>query len=132
MNKVILQGRLTRDPEERISGEMAITKFGIAVDRKFKRDGEPTADFFNCTAFGKMAEVISKYFAKGNKITVAGRIATSNYTDKEGNKKNGFEIIVEDFDFCESKGNKDEGSKGDDSINGFEIVTEETPAELPF
>lgn len=77
MNKVILMGRLTRDPEIRYSAgdsQLQIARFGLAVDRKYKREGEPTADFFECTAFGKQAEFVEKYFRKGIKILLTGRI----------------------------------------------------------
>ena len=88
MNKTILMGRLTRDPEVRYSQtdrNMAIAKFSLAVDRRFKKQGdETTADFFNCTAFGKQAEFVEKYLKKGIKVVVTGRIQNDNYTNKEG------------------------------------------------
>ena len=87
MNKVILMGRLTRDPEVRYSqgaNPTAVARFSIAVDRRFKREGEPDADFFNCTAFGKQAEFIERYLRKGVKILTAGRIQNDNYTNKDG------------------------------------------------
>lgn len=87
MNKVILMGRLTRDPEVRYSqgaSQTAVARFSIAVDRRFKREGEPDADFFNCTAFGKQAEFIERYLRKGVKVVVCGRIQNDNYTNKEG------------------------------------------------
>ena len=92
MNKIILMGRLTRDPEVRYGGasNTAIAKFSIAVDRRFKRDGEPTADFFNVTAFGKQGEFVEKYLHKGTKIVLDGEIRNDNYTNKEGQKVYGF------------------------------------------
>ena len=106
MNKVILMGRLTRDPEIRYSqgeGSMAIARFSLAVDRRFKRDGEATADFFNCTAFGKQADFVEKYLKQGSKILVTGRIENNNYTDKNGNKVYSVQIMIEELEFAESK-----------------------------
>jgi single-strand DNA-binding protein len=105
MNKVILMGRLTRDPEVRYGGasNTAIAKFSIAVDRRFKRDGEPTADFFNVTAFGKQGEFVEKYLHKGTKIVLDGEIRNDNYTNKEGQKVYGFQIIANSIEFAESK-----------------------------
>ena len=106
MNTVILCGRLTRDPEVRYSqGEnsMAIASFSVATNRKFKRDGEPDADFFNCTAFGKQAEFVEKYLKKGIKVLVTGRLQNNTYEDKQGNKVTATQIITEEVEFCESK-----------------------------
>lgn len=106
MNKVILMGRLTRDPEIRYSqgdNSMAIARFSLAVDRRFKRDGEATADFFNCTAFGKQAEFVEKYLKQGSKILVTGRVENNNYTDKNGNKVYSVQIMIEEMEFAESK-----------------------------
>ena len=106
MNKIILLSRLVRDPEVRYSqGEnsMAIASFSVAVNRKFKRQGEPEADFFNCTAFGKQAEFVEKYLKQGTKILLAGRLQNNNYTNKEGQKVYGVQIMVEEIEFAESK-----------------------------
>ena len=107
MNKVILMGRLTRDPEVRYSqgdSQMAIARFSLAVDRRFKRQGETvTADFFNCTAFGKQGEFVEKYLKQGTKVVVTGRIQNDNYTNKEGQKVYSVQIIVEEIEFAESK-----------------------------
>ena len=107
MNKVILMGRLTRDPEVRYSqgeGQMAIARFSLAVDRRFKRQGDTvTADFFNCTAFGKQGEFVEKYLKQGTKVLVTGRIQNDNYTNKEGQKVYSVQIIVEEMEFAESK-----------------------------
>lgn len=106
MNKVILMGRLTRDPEVRYSqGEnsMAIGRFSIAVDRRFKRDGDATADFFNCVAFGRQGEFVEKYLKQGTKVVVSGRIQNNNYTNKNGEKVYSVEITVEEIEFAESK-----------------------------
>lgn len=103
MNKVELIGRLAKDVDFRQSGENGISKFTIACDRRFKSDNGPSADFINCVAFGKTAETISKYFVKGNKIAICGRIQTGNYTNKNGDKVYTTEVAVEEFYFVESK-----------------------------
>ena len=107
MNKVILMGRLTRDPEVRYSqgdSQMAIARFSLAVDRRFKRQGDTvTADFFNCTAFGKQGEFVEKYLKQGTKVVVTGRIQNDNYTNKEGQKVYSVQVIVEEIEFAESK-----------------------------
>ena len=106
MNKVILMGRLTRDPEVRYSaGEnsLAIARYTLAVDRRFKRDGEATADFISCVAFGRTAEFAEKYFRQGLKIAISGRIQTGSYVNREGQKVYTTEVVVEDQEFAESK-----------------------------
>lgn len=114
MNKVILMGRLTRDPEIRYStGEnaTAIARYSLAVDRRFKRDGEPTADFINCVAFGKTAEFAEKYFRQGIKIAISGRIQTGSYTNKDGVKVYTTDVVVEEQEFAESKSASENNSK---------------------
>lgn len=114
MNKVILMGRLTRDPEVRYStGEnaTAIARYSLAVDRRFKRDGEPTADFINCVVFGKGAEFAEKYLQKGTKIAVVGRIQTGSYTNKDGVKVYTTDVIVEEQEFAESKSASENNTK---------------------
>ena len=106
MNKVILMGRLTRDPEVRYTqgdNAMAIARYSLAVDRRFKRDGEPDADFINCVAFGKAGEFAEKYLKKGTKIAVVGRIQTGSYTNKDGQKVYTTDVVVEEQEFAESK-----------------------------
>ena len=106
MNKAILMGRLTRDPDVRYSqGEnpMAIARYTLAVDRRFKRDGEQSADFINCLAFGKSAEFAEKYFKQGTKIAVSGRIQTGSYTNKDGQRVYTTDVVVEEQEFAESK-----------------------------
>lgn len=103
MQSVIMLGRLTRDVEGGQKGDTAYARFGIAVDRKYKREGQPTADFFNCTVFGKRAEFVQKYFTKGMKIIIRGTIQNDEYTNKDGEKVKTTTIIVEDADFVESK-----------------------------
>jgi single-strand DNA-binding protein len=104
MNKVILVGRLARDPELRTTTTgTSVCSFAIAVDRRFKRDGQPTADFFNVTAWGKQGEVISQYLRKGRQIAISGRLQTRNYTAKDGSKRYTTEVILEEFDFIGSR-----------------------------
>ena len=110
MNKVILMGRLTRDPEVRYSaGEnsLAIARYTLAVDRRFKRDGEATADFISCVVFGRGAEFAEKYFHQGIRIVVSGRIQTGSYTNREGQKVYTTEVVVEEQEFAESKAASD-------------------------
>lgn len=114
MNKAILMGRLTKDPEVRYStGEnaTAIARYTLAVDRRFKRDGEPTADFISCVAFGRSGEFAEKYLHKGTKIAVVGRIQTGSYTNKDGVKTYTTEVVVEEQEFAESKSASEHNSK---------------------
>lgn len=107
MNKVILMGRLTRDPDVRYSqtanGSMAVARYTLAVGRRFKKDGETNADFISCVAFGKVGEFAEKYLRQGTKIVVEGRIQTGSYTNKDGNKVYTTDIYVENCEFAESK-----------------------------
>ena len=116
MNKAILMGRLTRDPEVRYTqgeNQLAIARFTLAVDRRFNRNGdENTADFISCVSFGKTAEFAEKYFRKGTKIAVTGRIQTGSYTNKDGVKVYTTEVVVEEQEFAESK-NSNGGNSGD-------------------
>ena len=106
MNKVILMGRLTREPEVRLAGETQVAKYSLAVDRRFKKD---EADFISCVAFGKGAEFAEKWLHKGTKVVVTGRIQTGSY-EKDGRKVYTTDVIVEDQEFAESK-------KQDDFVN---------------
>ena len=143
MNKVILMGRLTRDPEVRYSnGGSTVARFSLAVDRKFKREGdEQTADFINCVAFGKTAEFIEKYFFKGTKMVLEGRIQTGNYTNQEGQKVYTTDVVVEQVEFAESKvPNENNGAyvtagRPSPSVavgDGFMNIPDEIDEELPF
>ena len=110
MNKVILMGRLTRDPEVRytsVENSLAITRYTLAVDRKIRKDGDATADFIPCVVFGRSAEFVEKYFRKGLKIAIVGHIQTGSYTNRDGQKVYTTEVVVEDQEFAESKASSD-------------------------
>ena len=139
MNKVVLVGRLTRDPEVRYSqGEnaTAVARYTVAVDRRFKRDGEPTADFINCVVFGKSAEFAEKYFRQGLRVAISGRITTGSYTNKDGIKVYTTEVTVEEQEFAESKAeseaNKTINQQTTPSSDGFINVPDGVDEELPF
>ena len=145
MNKVILMGRLTRDPEVRYSqtdSNMAIARFSLAVDRRFKKQGDTvTADFFNCTAFGKQGEFVEKYLKQGTKIVVTGRIQNDNYTNKEGQKVYSVQIMVEEIEFAESKASSQSNAGNDGSAqpqmgapdaDGFMNIPDGIDNSLPF
>ena len=128
MNKVILMGRLTRDPEIRYSqgaNALAIARYSLAVNRTFKREGEPEADFFNCTCFGRTAEFAEKYLKQGTKVVVVGRIQNDNYTNKEGQKVYSVQIIVEEQEFAESK---NASSEMGGFQSGFQPTSRPTPS----
>ena len=106
MNKVILLGRLAKDVEVKYTQAaepLAVANFSIAVDRSYKKDGEVTADFFNCVCFGKRGENIGQYFHKGNKIAIVGRLQNRTWTDNNRQKRYATDVVVEEFDFCESR-----------------------------
>ena len=141
MNKVILMGRLTRDPDVRYSnGEnaTAVARFSLAVDRRFKRDGDQNADFISCVAFGKNAEFIEKYFRQGMRVTVCGRIQTGSYTNRDGQKVYTTDVVVEEQEFAESKkaseGNRDAGPAPNNAPggDGFMNIPDGIDEELPF
>lgn len=148
MNKVILMGRLTRDPEVRYSqgdNAMAIARYTLAVDRRFSRrdasGNEQTADFINCVAFGKAGEFAEKYFRQGTKICITGRIQTGSYTNKDGNKVYTTDVVVEEQEFAESKnassngGDFQQASRPTPSVasgDGFMSIPDGIEEELPF
>lgn len=106
MNKTILMGRLTREPEVRYSASdsgLAIARFTLAVNRRFHKDGEPSADFISCVAFGKNAEFLEKYIGKGRQICICGRIQTGSYTNKDGQKVYTTEVVADEVEFADSK-----------------------------
>lgn len=143
MNKVILMGRLTRDPEVRYSqGEKstAVARFTMAVDRRFKREGEQNADFIGCISFGKSAEFAEKYFRQGTKVLISGRIQTGSYTNKDGNKVYTTDVVVEEQEFAESKNSSGGNSAGGNAAqqhtnsasDGFMNIPDGIDEELPF
>ena len=138
MNKVILMGRLTRDPEVRYTqgdNAMAIARYSLAVDRRFKRDGEPDADFINCVAFGKSGEFAEKYLKKGTKVAVVGRIQTGSYTNKDGQKVYTTDVVVEEQEFAESKnsGSSDNNQSAPANKNTYFMnIPDGIDEELPF
>ena len=147
MNKVILMGRLTRDPEVRYSqGErpVAVARYTLAVNRTFKRAGEPDADFINCVTFGRSAEFAERYFRQGIRIVVSGRIQTGSYTNRDGVKVYTTDVIVEDQEFAESKAASEQsaasyGARTDSAPapstpigDGFMNIPDGLDEELPF
>ena len=147
MNKVILMGRLTRDPEVRYSqGEnaTAVARYTLAVDRRVSRNnqnGEQTADFIQCVAFGRSGEFAEKYFRKGTKVLVTGRIQTGSYTNKDGQRVYTTDVVVEDQEFAESKSASQNNGGGfvpadrpspSDAGDGFMNIPDGIDEELPF
>ena len=143
MNKVILMGRLTRNPEVRYTqGEepMAIARFTLAVDRRGKRDGEASADFPSCVCFRRTAEFIEKYAHQGTKLVVVGKIQTGSYTNRDGQKVYTTDVVVEEAEFAESKAvaGQRENSRSEQKpepqvdANGFMNIPDGIDEELPF
>ena len=127
MNKVILMGRLTRDPETRYTqgNNTAVCSFSLAVNRRFKQEGQPDADFINVVAWAKTAEFVSKYFTKGQQVGVIGRIQTRNYDDKEGKKIFVTEVVAEEVYFADSK-------KEQNATTSAGFMAVEGDSDLPF
>ena len=140
INSVNLTGRFTRDPDVRYTdGGTSIARFTLAVDRRFKRDGEQTADFINCVAFGKTAEFIEKYFRQGMKLELTGRIQTGSYTNKDGAKVYTTDVIAEQVGFGESRRVSNENASeqsdrgyGPEDGDGFMNVPDDVAEELQF
>ena len=146
MNKVILMGRLTRDPDVRYSqgdSPMAIARYTLAVDRRFRRDNDQqTADFISCVAFGRNGEFAEKYLHQGTKIVAEGRIQTGSYTNKDGNKVYTTEVVVENQEFAESKASASNNEGGFQpqaqsaptapAGDGFMNIPDGIDEELPF
>lgn len=141
MNKFIGIGRLTRDPEIRYAqtatGNSAIARYTLAIDRKFRRDGEATADFINCIAFGKSAEFVEKYLKQGVKIAIVGRIQTGSYTNKDGVKVYTTDIVVEEHEFVESKAasqkeQNNHPAPAPENASSFMDIPDGIADELPF
>ena len=147
MNKVILMGRLTRDPDVRYSaGEnsTAVARYTLAVDRRFHRDGDATADFIGCVAFGRQAEFAEKYLRQGTKIAITGRIQTGSYTNREGQKVYTTDVVVEEQEFAESRAEAEANrasfqrqsapspAPSADAGDGFMNIPDGIDEELPF
>ncbi len=146
MNKVILMGRLTRDPDIRYTSgdnQTAIARYSLAVNRSYVREGEADADFINCVAFGRNAEFAEKYLKKGTKIAVVGRIQTGSYTNKDNVKVYTTDVVVENQEFAESKAASERNGSGSsyaesapepsgDAIDGFMNIPDSIEDELPF
>lgn len=133
MNKVILLGRLCKDPEVSSSTSgTTFARYSIAVDRKFKKEGEPDADFFNCTSFSKQAEFVEKYLKKGTKVVVTGRLQNNNYTNKEGQKVYDIRVMVEEIEFAESKNSSESSNSGSADVTDFTNIAADIVEPLPF
>ena len=139
MNKTVFMGRLTADPQVRYSqgdNATAVARYTLAVNRKFKKDGEPTADFIPCVVFGRSAEFAEKYFRKGMQVAISGRIQTGSYTNKDGQKVYTTEVVVEEQEFAESKAasqqNRNNASGSVPSSDGFMNIPDGIDEELPF
>ena len=145
MNKVILMGRLTRDSEVRYTAsnqQMAVSRYTLAVDRSYKREGEPDADFINIVAFGKRAEFAGKYFRKGMMVAVVGELRISSYEDRDGNKRWSTDVVVSEQYFADGKASSNEDRSRDfapkqekkftapSPVEGFEAIDEDE--DLPF
>ena len=146
MNKVILLGRMAREPEVRFTQgnePTAVCRFSVAVERPYsskRKEGDATADFINCVCFGKRGENIGQYFRKGNRIAITGRLQVSNWQDNNGQKRYSTDVIVEDFEFCENKGTNNGSSApaptpspAQPSNNGNDFFPiDDDDEELPF
>lgn len=137
MNSVQLVGRLTRDPEMRYTdGGSTIAGFSLAVDRRYKSENGPTADFPNCVAFGRTAEFIEKYFRKGMRMGCQGRIQTGSYTNNDGQKVYTTDVVVESCEFVEAKASQQSEENNDGfgpaDENGFMNIPDDIDEELPF
>lgn len=135
MNKVILLGNLTRDPEIRYTqgdNPLAIARFSLAVNRRFSKNGEKEADFFNCTAFGKQAEFVEKYFKQGSRMMLTGRIQNDNYTNKNGEKVYTVQVIVEEVEFAEKKNSSGGQAENGGSTDEFMNIPDGIEDGLPF
>ena len=136
MNRVILMGRLTKNPEIKYAGkenDMAVARYTLAVNRRYKREGEQEADFISCVTFGKSAEFAQKYLRKGMRIVISGRISTGNYKDKDGKTIYTTDVIVEEHEFAQNKesnpSSETEKGAGND-LDGFMNVPDDE--EIPF
>ncbi len=141
MNKVILMGRLTRDPNVRYTQanssqeSMCVARYTLAIDRRGAKDGQQSADFISCVAFGRAGEFAEKYFRQGMKVAVTGRIQTGSYTNRDGQKVYTTDVVIEEQEFAESKkaSEQQEGNSGyTDAGDGFMNIPDGIEEELPF
>ena len=142
MNKAVIVGRLTRDPEVRYAQDnsVAVARYTLAVDRRFKKEGDASADFIPCVVFGKSAEFTEKYFRQGMKVAISGRIQTGSYTNNEGKKVYTTDVVVEEQEFAESKASSNSESQENKvaqfppkaSANDFMSIPDNLAEELPF
>ena len=138
MNKVILMGRLTRDPDVRYSsgdGSTAVARYTLAVDRRFHRDGDATADFIGSVAIGRQAEFAEKYLRQGTKIAITGRIQTGSYTNREGRKVSTTDVVVEEQEFAEGKNAerpREQGATPQANTDGFMTIPDGVDEDIPF
>lgn len=132
INTVILMGRLTADPElKTTTSNISVTRFTVALDRKYQKQGEERqTDFINCTAWRGTADFVTKYFKKGDMIAIVGEIQTSNYTDKDGNKRTATDIVVSEVSFCGGKREQNATQQAANTADEFEEITDDD--ELPF
>lgn len=129
MNKVVIIGRTTKELElEKTNSGTSVCKFTVAVNRRIKQEGQPEADFIRCTAWGKTAEIMAQYLAKGSLVGIDGRIQTGSYQDRDGKTVYTTDVIVENFDFLESKGSKKEAKQEEVyENNGVDISSDDLP-----
>lgn len=139
MNKFIICGRMCNTPETSKNNDKTVMRFNFAVNRRFKQEGQPDADFFSCVAFGKTAETLDKcQVDKGTKLLIEGEVRNNNYTDKDGVKHYGTQVIVNSFEFCESKSatrqqeQPEQSPFGSADSNGFMYIPDGIDDELPF
>ena len=139
MNNVNLMGRLVRDIELKYTNSqtpVAVANFTLAVNRRFKRDGEPDADFFDCVAFGRTAETMDKFLSNGRQIALTGRLQVRTWEDKEGKKRKTVEVIVESFDFCGKREDAEvkQPTQQDsaETTGGFYPISDDDDDDLPF
>ena len=138
MNKVILIGRLSKDPELRFTQgaePIAVCKFSVAVDRPYRKNADKEVDFLNCICFSARGETISNCFRKGNRIAITGRIQTGSYTDQQGNKRCTTDIVVEDFEFIENKNESKSNTSvqvSEQNNSYYDVTAEVSDEDLPF
>ena len=130
MNQVVLMGRLTKEPTINGEGDKKVARFTLAVDRRFKKEGQDNTDFISCVAFSKLGEFTEKYLKKGTKVVLSGRIQTGSYNDKNGNKVYTTDVIAESIEFAESK--KSEETSNSSSDADFMDIPQNVKDDMPF